>query len=97
MSEEEIVNGINHGDILCYETLIEAYSSYLARVIIKVASGKLQTAEIEELSADIFIKVWQKKLDIEDGKLKSYLGAMARNHTLNYLKSKGRREVIPLE
>ena len=71
MSEEEIVNGINHGDILCYEALIETYSSYLARVIIKVASGKLQTAEIEELSADIFIKVWQKKLDIEDGKLKS--------------------------
>lgn len=97
MSEEEIVRGINCGDMLCYEKLIELYSSYVVRVIIKVSSGKLQTAEIEELSADIFIKIWQKKLDIEEGKLKFYIGAIARNHTLNYLKGRGRRETIPLE
>ena len=99
MKEEEIIKGIQSGDMICYEQLIDEYGTYLVRVIMKVSSGMLQTTEIEELCADVFIKVWQKQrtLEIETGKLKAYLGAMARNHTINLMRSKGRREFIPLE
>ena len=99
MKEEDIIKGIRHGDLLCYERLIDEYGSYLVRVIIKVSSGMLQATEIEELCADVFIKVWQKQdaLEIQSGKLKAYLGAMARNHTINFMRSKGRKECIPLE
>lgn len=99
MEEKVILNGIKKGEVKSYELLIDHYSSYVAAIIIKVTSGRLSREEIEEVSADVFIKLWQKRetLQIEQGKLKAYLGVMARNHALNELRNKGMMEVIPLE
>lgn len=99
MDEEKILNGLKQSDVKSYEMLIDEYSSYVARVIIKVGGTYLSNEEIEEVSADVFIKCWEKResLSVQSGKLKSYLGVMARNHTLNQLRAKGKAEIIPLE
>lgn len=99
MDEELILNGLKQSSIKSYEALIDEYSSYVVRVVKKVGGNLLLKEEIEEVSADVFIKCWEKResMNVEDGKLKSYLGAMARNHTLNRLRSKGKYELIPLE
>lgn len=99
MNEEWILNGLRQSDIKSYEALIDEYSSYVVRVIRKVGGNLIIKEEIEEISADVFIKCWEKResMKVESGKLKSYLGVMARNHTLNRLRGKGKFELIPLE
>lgn len=98
MQSEEIIKGLKANDIEIYEKLVNTYSRYVAAVVIRVAGERLTNEDIEELTADIFIKLWQDRhsLEISAGKLKSYIGAMARNRTLNKLRDKY-IEVLPLE
>lgn len=82
-----------------FENLMDRYIPYVVAVISKVAGQRLSREEIEELASDIFTKLWEKrnKLNIQERKEKAYIGASARNHTLNLLKKKGLLDLIPLE
>ena len=71
----------------------------MVAVISKVAKERLNREDIEELASDVFAKLWERKneLNIQEGKEKAYIGASARNHTLNLLKKRGLLSTIPLE
>ena len=99
VNEKELLEGLKQDDLACYEQLIDRYSSYVVAVVSKVADGQLGHGDIEELCADVFIKLWDKRksLTIGEGKLKAYIAALARNKTINLLKVKGKGISIPLE
>lgn len=99
MEECYILQGMRESNILCYEQLIDTYSSYIVRVVIKVAGNRLSKEDVEELCTDVFVKLWEdrQKIEIGEGKLKSYIGAIARNRTLNCLRARGKYELVPLE
>ena len=71
----------------------------MVAVISKVAKERLNREDIEELASDVFAKLWERRneLNIQEGKEKAYIGASARNHTLNLLKKRGLLSTIPLE
>lgn len=99
MNENEFINRLRHNDLQCYEQLINIYSPYVITVICSVSAGQLSHADIEEICADVFIKLWDKRetLNIAEGKFKAYIATMARNKTINTLKVKGKNIGIPLE
>lgn len=99
MEEKDLLAGLKASQITCYEKLIGEYALYITRVVRKVAGNRLTKEDVEEISADVFIKLWEgrEEIKIKRGYLKSYLGAMARNKTLNKLRSIGGYECIPLE
>lgn len=78
------------------ETAINRYSPYVAGVIRKVL-GKFGTQEdLEELASDVFVSLWRSAADLrEDSDLKLWLGVVARNRALKYLRSL--RLNLPLE
>lgn len=82
-----------------FEKIIDGYTAYVVAVISKVAKERLNQEDIEELASDVFAKLWERKneLNIQEGKEKAYIGASARNHTLNLLKKRGLLSTIPLE
>lgn len=82
-----------------FEKIIDRYTAYVVAVISKVAKERLNREDIEELASDVFAKLWERKneLNIQEGKEKAYIGASARNHTLNLLKKRGLLSTIPLE
>lgn len=82
-----------------FEKIIDRYTAYVVTVISKVAKERLNREDIEELASDVFAKLWERKneLNIQEGKEKAYIGASARNHTLNLLKKRGLLSTIPLE
>ena len=82
-----------------FEKIIDGYTAYVVAVILKVAKERLNQEDIEELASDVFAKLWERKneLNIQEGKEKAYIGASARNHTLNLLKKRGLLSTIPLE
>lgn len=98
MEDEKILRGLRVDDLKCYEALMDTYSRYVAAVVIRVAGDRLTNEDVEELCADVFIKLWRERrsLVIEGAKLKSYIGAMARNRTLNKLRDRF-IEVLPLD
>ena len=82
-----------------FEKIIDRYTAYVVAVISKVAKERLNREDIEELASDVFVKLWERRneLNIQEGKEKAYIGASARNHTLNLLKKRGLLSTIPLE
>lgn len=82
-----------------FEKIIDRYTAYVVAVISKVAKERLNREDIEELASDVFVKLWERRneLNIQEGKEKAYIGASARNHTLNLLKRRGLLSTIPLE
>lgn len=99
INEQVLLEGLKQDDLVCYEQLMDRYSPYVVTVVSRVADGQLEHGDIEELCADVFIKLWDKRksLSIGEGKLKAYIAAIARNKTINLLKAKGKYLSIPLE
>ena len=51
--------------------------------------------DVEELTADVFLAAWDNRDKLQTGKVKGYLGAIARNRAFNLLRAD--RESLPLE
>ena len=70
------------------EEAIGRYSPYVAGVLRKVL-GQLGTQEdLEELSSDVFVALWQSAEGLrEDSDLKLWLGVVARNRALKHLRA----------
>lgn len=99
MTDQELIKGVRQDNLSCYEALIDKYTPYVVAVIRKVAGNRLTEEDIEEVASDVFIKIWEKRkqLEIYKTKEKAYIGRIGRNMTLNLLKKKGLAEVISLE
>ncbi|OON98774.1 MAG: hypothetical protein ATN35_03540 [Epulopiscium sp. Nele67-Bin004] len=98
MTERRLLKGLAKGNVKYYEKLVDTYSKYVT-VVVQNVGRTLSTQDIEELVADVFIKIWNNrdKLDIREECLKGYLAVMARNITLNKLKTAGKIRQVELE
>ncbi|MGL4738289.1 MAG: sigma-70 family RNA polymerase sigma factor [Cellulosilyticaceae bacterium] len=81
------------------EEIIASYGSYVGAVIGQIGGKQLTAEDREDLAADVWMKFWEISgtLQIEEVKIKAYLGAMARHRTLNLLRKRGVYEWLPVE
>lgn len=71
ISDYELVEKLNLGDIAAFDQIFEIYSKKLYLFIFKYLKHKEET---EELIQDIFLKIWENRKGIKkDESLKSYL------------------------
>lgn len=85
---------VSKGDFKSLETLFNIYYKKLCQFTFLFVCEKTVA---EELAADVFVKLWQKRAKIFiETSVKSYLYRAAKNTCLSYLKSKKQKEV-PLE
>ena len=75
--------------------LIDRYTPYVAAIVERVLGGRMTRSDVEEVTSDVFFVLWNNAEQVGPGKIKAYLGGVARN------KAKGRlRELhaeLPLE
>lgn len=77
--EEELLRKLRARRQRALETVIDHYGGYVATVI-RNALGEAGTMEdAEELAADVFFSLWEHAGDVTPGKLRPWLGAVARN------------------
>ncbi|OON98237.1 MAG: hypothetical protein ATN35_05685 [Epulopiscium sp. Nele67-Bin004] len=90
MDNVALVEGIKNSDVSCYEALVSKYTRYVVAIIKKVANNQLSRQDIEELTADVFIKIWtiRDRDNIMPDRLNAYIAKMTRNMTLNKLRIK---------
>ena len=93
MTEKQLIKELARGELSALETLIERYTPYVSSVIARILRGR--PADVEELTADVFLAAWENRDRLLPGKVKSYLGAIARNRAFNLLRAD--RVSLPLE
>lgn len=93
MEDDKLVKRLRRGDPSALEALIERYTPYVSAVIARVLKDRPE--DWEELTADVFLAVWDNRSKLRTEQLRGYLGAIARNRAFNFLRS--RRDTQPLE
>jgi len=85
-SEKEILDRLKDGDVSAMEPLMQLHQDYVYTVVIQMV--KL-AAVAEELTQDVFVKVF-KKIDTyqEKAKFSTWLYTIAYRTSLNYLEKK---------
>lgn len=84
MNEERLLGALADGDIKALEKLMKKYSGYVCTVARNFSRGALSEEDIDEISVEVFYKLWNRRgeLDIKTG-LSAYLSAAARNAVKN--------------
>lgn len=92
MEDIELLNEIAKRNQNAFQTILTKYNRYVAAVVSRVGGNSLTPQDIEEICSDIFVMIWEKSnmIQLKNSSLKSYIGMMARNHTLNVLRTKNR-------
>lgn len=93
MTEAELVKVLRRGSTDALTELIDRYTPYISSVIARILRGR--QADVEELTADVFLAVWDNRDKLRPGQVKGYLGTIARNRAFNLLRSE--HESLPLE
>ena len=83
-SNDQLINGIQNGDIGAFEELHKKYYCFLCLIAQHIVRNP---SDAEEVVSDVFVKLWNIREKIEiTASIKSYLVKAVRNTSLNYLK-----------
>ena len=93
MTEEELILALQKGSTAAFEELIRRYIRYVSSIVFRIIGG--DPHDCEEITYDVFLAAWNGRDRLPTGKLKGWLGAVARNKAFDLLRS--RQETLPLE
>ena len=88
MNEEKLVRTLSDGDKKALEKIMMKYSGYVCTVARNFSRGALSEEDIDEISVEVFYKLWKcrQNLDIKIG-LSAYLSTATRNAVKNRFRS----------
>ncbi len=83
-NERRLAAELKNGSTAALGKIIDGFSGYVCAVVRNFSRGTLTEDEIDELTGDIFFKLWEsrERLDENIG-LRAYLSASARNAVKN--------------
>lgn len=95
MDEKSVLRSVLRGDEAALGLVIDRYAAYVSAIIRNILGGRMSEADVEETAADVFCILWQNAAQIKPGKLRAYLGAVARNKAKTKLRAQS--ETLSLE
>ena len=90
MDDKRALKELRCGSEAALSWLIDRYTPYVGAVIYNVIGQTMQRADVEEVTADVFVALWHNAGKIKPDSVKGWLGTVARNMAKNKL-----REVVP--
>ena len=93
MTEEELIKALQKSSTSAFEELIRRYIRYVSSIVFRIIGGS--THDCEEITYDVFLAAWNGRDRLPEGKLKGWLGSVARNKAFDLLRS--RKDTLPLE
>lgn len=98
MNDNELLHGLKNHDESAIEQIMERYTPYVSTIIYNLSRGKLSTPDIEETAADVFFTIWKDPERIEEGCLKGFIAAVAKNKAKEKIRQvKPKHEIIDIE
>lgn len=95
MSDKEILDKLWVQDPEGLRFLMKQYGGYVSTIVWNIVSHDLTIQDAEEVVSDVFLAAWRHGADLREGKVKAWLGAVARNKSKNKLRDV--RYELPLE
>lgn len=95
VDENKMLRALKRKDEKALEWFIDHYAGYVNTIIFNIIGSFMTESDIEEVSSDVFLVLWENAKKIEKNKVKAYLGAVARNKAKEKMREKG--QDIPLE
>ena len=86
MDEKKFLHKLQRGDPQAFEQVLRQYSAYVVTVIRNRSRRALTEQDIEEVAADVFVALWQSASTIQPGRMRQWLGQLARNKTIDRLR-----------
>lgn len=87
VEDKKLVRQLRRKDEKALVLLVERYSAYVSTVVRNIVSGVLSESDIEELTADVFIRMWNSSEKLRAETLRPYMAAIARNLAVDRLRS----------
>lgn len=94
MTESEIADKLKKGSSEALCAIIDLYTAYVSTILYRII-GYGRREDCEELTADTFIAVWNNRHKLRKGKVKAYIGEIARNKAYNFIRDN--KETLPLD
>lgn len=95
MTEAKALALLQTGDQRALEWFIDRYSAYVGSVVNSVLRGSMTSADVEEVTADVFVTLWKNADTLVPLNLKGYLSRVSRSLALRKLRD--RSKDLPLE
>ena len=94
---DRLVEKLKQHDEKALTRIIEQQSRLVASVISNTSKGSLSKEDIEEVTADVFVTLWNNAEKVQEGKLKGYLCSIAKTCALNKIKSLHHNTVLNID
>lgn len=95
MKDEKALRKMRNNDPDGLSTLMDRYIPYVSAIVWNILRGAMTPEDAEEVVSDVFLAAWDQADELQTGKVKAWLGAVARNKAKNKLRQMGRE--LPLE
>ena len=95
MKEEKALQKMCDGNPEGLRSLMDWYIPYVSTVVWGILQGTMTPEDAEEVVSDVFLAAWHQAEQLRAGKVKAWLGAVARNKAKNKLRELG--QTLPLE
>ena len=95
VNEAKALALLKKGDEEALEWFIDRYSAYVGTVVSNILQSSMTHEDIEEVTADVFVTLWQSAEKLYPLNLKGYLSRVARSLSMQKLRDKA--EELPLD
>ena len=68
------------------EWFIDRYTAYVAAIAWNILGRTMTAQDVEEVTSDVFVALWQNRDRAKVGRVKGYLGQIARTRAINRLR-----------
>lgn len=95
MREEKAIQKVKNRDPDGLQVLMDRYIPYVSAVAWNILRDAMTVQDAEEVVSDVFLAAWNQPDALQAGKVKAWLGAVARYKAKNALRNVGRE--LPLD
>ena len=86
---------LKSGDTEALEWFIDKYSAYVGTIVNSILQGSMTREDVEEVTSDVFVTLWQSAERLYPLNLKGYLSRVARSLSMQKLRE--RVQELPLD
>ena len=81
---DRLVEKLKKHDEKALTQIIEQQSRLVASIIFNTSKGSLSKEDIEEVTSDVFVTLWNNAEKVQEGKLKGYLCSIAKTRACSF-------------
>lgn len=91
-TDDWLLAAMQAGDESALAAIIDRYTAYAGTIVWNLVRGRLSESDAKEILSDTFYTLWKNRAGIQPGKLRGYLGRIARSRAVDALR-RARREL----